>query len=359
MEILSDFNGWSWDKTFTKKFDYIDNLIYQNLLIILGEKFLTEWRSYSSTKRDFLEEARIFIKYFTGNDRYLKNIYKVLFLKSGNKKDIADTVRQNRKLLNKMEDKNKFIQDLKNYKLKITKRLQKIELILSDFKIMEKELIKINSKLDDTKKIKSVKKYKQILTKEKDTYIYKISEIDYMLNSKNFAKKKELLENSIELFECYDELDEVLLYSQKEFLVFLDKKVNKIKTRDEMVDLLYELRYYKNLKISKDVYIYEIKELNDYIDKIMKKAITMLCKIGAIKIISMDINLNFEIIKYAIDTKIIELEKIKLYFEKEDKENLIIKVYDKDVIEKQGRKKMKISEKTLDVKEKRKIKLFN
>ena len=36
MEILTDFSGWSWDKTFDKKFNYIDNLIYQNLLIILG-----------------------------------------------------------------------------------------------------------------------------------------------------------------------------------------------------------------------------------------------------------------------------------------------------------------------------------
>lgn len=81
MEILRDFNGWSWDKTYDEGFDYIDNLIYQNLLVILGEKFLFEWRTYGSTRRDFLDEAKKFIKYFTGNEKFLKNLYKLLYLK--------------------------------------------------------------------------------------------------------------------------------------------------------------------------------------------------------------------------------------------------------------------------------------
>ena len=90
----------------------------------------------------------------------------------------------------------------------------------------------------------------------------------------------------------------------------------------------------------------------------MKKAITMLCKMGAIRILSMDINLNFEIIKYAIDTKIMEIEKTKLYFDS-DENGLLIRVFDKDIIEKQGRKKVNITKKTLEVKQRRKIKLFS
>ena len=71
----------------------------------------------------------------------------------------------------------------------------------------------------------------------------------------------------------------------------------------------------------------------------------------------MDINLNFEIIKYALDTKIMELEKTKLMFE-QDNDGLIIRVFDKDIIEKQGRKRVNISKKTLEVKMNRRIKLF-
>ena len=131
-----------------------------------------------------------------------------------------------------------------------------------------------------------------------------------------------------------------------------------MKTRYEIIDVLYEIRYYKKIKFDKDTYISDIEEIDEIIDKILKKAITMLCKLGAIKIISMDINLNFEIIKYALDTRIIELEQTKLAF-KIDDEGLIIKVFDKDVFEKQGRKRIQVTKKTLEVKENRKIKLFN
>ena len=148
-----------------------------------------------------------------------------------------------------------------------------------------------------------------------------------------------------------------MIENQQNFLNFLDKRLSKLKTRDEIIDVLYELRYYKTLKISRKVAIKDIEILNNQIDKIMKKAITMLCKLGAIKIISMDINLNFEIIKYALDTKIIELEKIKLYFD-EDEDGLLIRVFDKDIIEKQGRKKVKLTKNTLEVKLRRKQNLF-
>ena len=131
-----------------------------------------------------------------------------------------------------------------------------------------------------------------------------------------------------------------------------------MKTRDEIVDIVYELRYYSKLKLSKDINISDIEILQEYIDKILKKAITKLCKIGAMKIISMDINLNFEIIKYALDTKIINLEEIKICLIL-DKEDLVIKVYDKDVFEKQGKKKLELSKNIFEVAKNRKIKIFN
>ena len=40
VEILRDFNGWSWDRIDDESFGYIETLVYQNLLVILGEKFL-------------------------------------------------------------------------------------------------------------------------------------------------------------------------------------------------------------------------------------------------------------------------------------------------------------------------------
>ena len=178
-----------------------------------------------------------------------------------------------------------------------------------------------------------------------------------ILKPENFQKIKEYLKKSYEIYTSKCTFEDAILECQKNFLHFVDKRLNKMKTRDEIIDVLYELRYYQSLKISKKQSIKDNEDLMVLVDKIMKKAITMLCKLGAIKIISMDINLNFEIIKYALDTKIMELEKTKLMFD-QDNDGLIIRVFDKDIIEKQGRKRVNISKKTLEVKLNRRIKLF-
>lgn len=360
MEILTDFSGWSWDKTFDKKYCYIDNLIYQNLLVILGEKFLYEWRTYGSIRRDFLEEAKKYIKYFTGNEKYLNSLYNVVYYSSTakEKEELDKKFKDDIKLLKKMNDKNKYIEEVKTNKRKLERKLQKLNTILSDDKSLEKEFIKSNSKLNEDKKIKTLKKYIQLVEKEKEKILKEIKELSDILIPDNYLKKKEYLKKSYEIYTSKNDLDSVIIEWQKNFLYFVDKKLSKMKTRDEIIDVLCELRYYRTLKISKDISIKDNEELENYVDKILKKAITKLCKLGAIKIISMDINLNFEIIKYALDTRIIEIEKTKILLENDGK-GLIIKVFDKDVIEKQGRKKIDISKKTLEVKMNRKIKLFS
>ncbi len=360
IEILKDFNGWSWDKTYDDNFNYTDNLIYQNLLVILGEKFLYEWRTYGSTRRDFLDEAKKFIKFFTGNDKYLKALYKTVYVYANeeDRKIIDNELKNKTKTLKKMEDKIGFIENSKNKKMKLNKKLERIDLALNDKKVLEKEFNKANSKLDDNKKIKTMSKYKKIITSEREEILEEIAKIDYILKPSNFLQEKKSIEEMLDFYKCKDKSEEILVNLQKEFLNFLYKKLCKMKNRDEIINILYEIRYYKRLRISKDVYITDIEELDDLLDKILKKAITMLCKLGAIKIISMDINLNFDIIKYALDTKIIDLEEIKiaLIF---DEEGLIIRVFDKDVFEKQGRKRTKVNRKNLEIKENRKIKLFN
>lgn len=358
MEVLTDFTGWSWDKTFEKKYYYIDNLIYQNLLVILGEKFLYEWRNYGSTRTDFLEEARKYIKIFTGNEKYLMNLYKLIYLNSSQQEKLKLEFKEDIKLLKKMNDKDLYFNELKKQKEKLEKKIEKLEDVLDDPTLLEKQYIKTNTKLDVSKQIKSLKKYKLLIEKEKEKNVKELEIINNSLKNENYQKKKDYLKRIYEVYSCKQTLDDVLIESQQYFLQFVDKRLSKMKTRDEIIDVICELRYYKTLRISKKVAIKDIEVLNKQIDKIMKKAITLLCKIGAIKIISMDINLNFEIIKYALDTKIMELEKTKLYFD-EDEQGLIIKVFDKDIIEKQGRKKVKNAKDILEVRLRRKIKLFS
>lgn len=288
IEILKNFNGWSWDINPKDKFNYINNLIYQNLIMIKQEQFLYEWRTDNKAQKDYLSELKKSIKNITGNDDYYWSLCKLLYL-------IADK-----------KDKNKIKKELEENEVEYEKFLKESE-----------EFRKKNAK-----QFNELKKYHDILNDEKSEY-----------------------EELVELQRC--------------FLKILEKKINRLVLREEIVEILYQLRYYQNIVFFEGVFIKDYTELKNALDYILKLAITKACKMGVIKIISMDIETNFELIKYILDTKMIDLEEIKIYLELEDNENIFIKVYDKEVFEKQGRSKFNGNKKDIVIKKKRMVKLFN
>ena len=72
----------------------------------------------------------------------------------------------------------------------------------------------------------------------------------------------------------------------------------------------------------------------------------------------MDIALNFYIIKIALNTNIIELKEINLSFNINKEGKLIVKVFDKDVYEKEEIIDLPNGKKDLEVKQRKMIKLF-
>lgn len=360
LEILTNFNGWSWDLTQKDNINLVYNLIYQNLLFIVGDRFLTEWRNHSSIKRNFLEEIKLYIKSITGNNNYYYKLCSIAYKssKGKDKEKIKVLLDEKLKELKKMQDREKYLEDSKRQKLKLTKLVEKIDLILNDENLLTKEFIKANKKLDDDKKIGSIKIYSNMLQKDREKLLEEINDISSILKPMNFLKRKQELDAFEKILKNTNSLEEEVIELQKEFLLFLSKKSNRLETRDEIIDILYELRYIKNIFIQNGKLVSDIEILNTAIENIMKKLITKACKIGAIRIISMDIALNYEIIKYALDTKIINLDEIKLNFEKQE-DSLIIKVFDKEVFEKQGKKKIENKKDLLEVKYKRNIRLFS
>lgn len=360
LEILTSFNGWSWDIYKNENINYVNHILYQNLLLILGDKYLSEWRTQSSVKRDFLFELKSYIKSITGTNGFFTKMCCLIYKNSEGKEHqkIEELLKEKNKELKKMQDREKYLEDAKKRKLKLTKLVERIDILLNDEKVLVKEYVKVNNNLDEDKRIGSLKIYKNMLQRERETYIEEITNISSLLKPINFLKKKQELENYEYILKNKQTIEELVIELEKEFLIFINKKINTIKTREEIVDILYELRYIKNISIEKGKLISDIEILDNAINKIMKKAITIACKNGVMKIISMDISLNYEIIKYALDSKIIELEEIKLSLQPENG-YLIIKVFDKEIFEKQGKKKIETSKNLLEIKYKRAVKLFN
>jgi len=287
IQILKNFNGWSWDVNLYEKMDYIANIIYQNIMMIKGEQFLYDWRTDNQGNKDYLAELKRSIKKVTGNDNYYLSLCKLLY-KYANKND----------------------------KAKIKKELEIKEIKYKEFFCQPEEVQKEN-----IKEFNKLKTYYLILNNEKNEY-------------------------------------EELVNLQKCFLSYIEKKVQKITQIEEILEIIYRLRYYQNIIFYEGILLKDYEPLNGDLSRVIKIAITKACKLGAIKIISMDINTNFEIIKYVLDTRIIELEEIKIYLDFEN-DNIIIKVYDKEVFEKQGKIKFEGNKKDIAIKKKKTTKLFN
>ena len=360
LEILINFNGWSWDTKSKLNGKYINNLIYQNFLFICGEAFLKEWRNSSSSKIDYFEEIENRILSLDKNNQFLTYMCKILYAKASQKeKNIISTkLKEKVEELNRIVDKEKFLENMRNKKVKYYDILQQLDSILSNEKLLEDEYKKRNSKLEDDKKIGNIKIFENMLIREREKILSDYKEVSDLSLPVNYLKYRAKLEKYNSIYQNTESLDRDVLDLEKCFLKLMAQKVINATTNYEIINNIYILRYLKNINLNKDSQIRDIQVLDKEIDKVLKLAITRACKSGIIKIVSMDINTNYEIIKFAIDSGIIDLDEVKLYLEI-NKDELIVKVYDKEIFDKETKLKFNGNKKDFDIKLKKQVKLFN
>lgn len=362
VEVLSSFNGWSWDTNQKDIKDFEYNLIYQNLLFMFGEELLTDWRVYASSRRDFLTEIRETIKDITGSKEYFDILCRVLYKKTNDKeKEAIDPLLKFKvKELKKMENKEKYLEDATNKKKKYTKVVEYIDKVLNDKNLIIKEFSKYNSKLEEKKKVRNIKTFCNMLENERVRYLEEISECSSVLKPTNFIKKMGELSLSEQVLKDKISLEENMINLQKEFLKFIEKKILLVEEKDELFKLIYILRYYRFINFDKTRLIKNIDILNEEITKLMKKLVTKSCKLGFMKILTEKVKDNFEIFNQILDTKIIKLEdiKIKIDISGDNKNKIYISVFENEVCEKNIVYELSTGN-VLKIKHKRMIKIFN
>lgn len=360
LEILINFNGWSWDTKSRSNGKYVNNLIYQNFLFICGEHFLNDWRNSSSNKIDYFAEIENRILSLDKTNKFLNYMCKILYAKASDKEKeiILAKLKLKRKKLLKISDKEKFLESMRNKKAKYSIALQKIDSTLSNDKLLIREFKRRNSKLEDDKKIGSIKIFKHMLMREREKILAEYKEASDLSLPVNYLKYKAKLEEYDLIYRNKETLDKDIIELEKCFLKLMEQKVINATTNIDIINNVYILRYLKNINLNKDYQIRNIPVLNKEIDRILKIAITRACKSGIIKIVSMDIKTNYEIIKFAVDSEIIDLDEVKIYLEI-SKEDLIVRVYDKEIFDKETKIKFTGNKNDFEVKLKKTIKLFN
>lgn len=400
VEVIRDFNGWSWDITTSQMESKNINIVYQNLLIHLGNHFLQTWiinneedeeevempnneilrskynENFGMTTEEMQEEKdyvnkmqEILIeKYGKENaQNFWNQLIKTILAIGSNinkeqKKILLEEKKKVEEHLEKMQDNKKYVEELSKTKKDLTKKIKEIDTILSDEKLLKEEYEKRNSKLANKDKIFSVSHLNIMLEKEREKYLNQIKECNLQMQPKEFVVTKQKLESQKEFYEEIDikesektneekQIEEL----QKYFLKCLEEKIDKAEGKKEITDLIYEIRYYEQLPY-KQYNISKESKIEEYVTKVEKQIIKKACVEKVLIRFTQEEELNYKILKNQFQSKIIKLENT-IYVLKYKKGILKIEIYDTNIEEET--KEIEISEKVeLNVKLNKKIKIW-
>ena len=144
-------------------------------------------------------------------------------------------------------------------------------------------------------------------------------------------------------------------YLQACFLECFIEKIKKSETKKEIINLIYELRYYKQIPY-KETNLSQIEICKEKIENIEAMLIKEACEQKILKIFSEEEKLNKKILENQFNSKIISLDNT-IYILKYRKGILKIEIYDTNIEEEI--KEIQITEKAeLAVKLNKKIKVW-
>ena len=339
IEVLRDFNGWSWT-TIKKEIENINaNLIYQSLQFILGEEFLEDWANDNEGIIDYFEKAKEELSKFTkkdnDTDEFITILTKIACLNETIENEkyseyIKQQLQEKEKELEKYNSIKENITYIYDRKKEILKEIKKIEKILSQETSLKREYERLNEGVELHKKIFSIKVLRQQLIDKKQKLLNEIEENNYLLNPNNYIEEKNKLIHEKEILEVvnYDSI------KQKELLInFVNKILNYIYImidnsfeEEKIIKMIYKFRYFMLVPFNLEKNIYELEELKDNIIKIEKK----LVKIAKDKKVIADVPL--EIMEHVFKTRIMNLEelyyKITTEFEK-----YYVQIFDENITE--------------------------
>lgn len=331
VEPLRDFNGWSW-MIIKKEIENISyNLIYQNLRILVGEKFLNSWVTNTEYIIDYYEEfqnelAEKFGKELTKDIILALEQLSILLeieVKPEYQELLNKLLEDNEDKLNEFQNNQEFIEKLTQDKKKINAQVKRIEKILTSKDLLEEEYTRRNEELPFDKKIFSIKILENQMKKEKEDLLQELEEKNDLLNPKKFVEEKSKLEDKQKLLEISNikdkkkEKNKIIEELQKLFLQCFLVFINTSENKEEIIDLIYIFRYYNLLPFNEKIDICENKSLQGYLQEVKKSLLKKAIDYKITIAISQDIEENIKLLQHIFDTKIISLEDIHVAIIKE------------------------------------------
>ena len=346
VEIIRDFNAWSWNISVEEISNVKSNLIYQILQILMGEERLDDRFSDKNTD-DYLERLKDDLekKYDSKLIGKLLNIiYKLSILlcvknNLNERKRLLEEKEIIEKDLTYMDDKETYLSDLSNQKKKVNSQIKRIDKILNNKDKLEEEFKNRNSKLSDENQIFSLSHLSNLLERERKRDLNKLQEINNSIEPKNYVERKQKLIKDFELIKDIDGnidqdiiIDTKMIELQKVFMKCFEKSINDAEEKKEIVNLVYIFRYYLFLPYDKKRKVKDVKGLSKCFSNIKLSLINKMFELKVVNKSTSDDELNIEILKYIFETKMIMLENMVVELENQGKA-ITINIMDIDMLE--------------------------
>lgn len=198
VEIIRDFDGWSWniEKIQIENFEY--NLIYQNLRLLLGSYFMNQ----------ILQEKNCFVNIVDGLKEREKENAKIkienvlvqiilgmyLRVHRNHRKELEEQREKLKAEIDEMKDKINLVEKISKQKKSYVKKIKQMDEMMNSRSMLIEEYKNRNLKAKPEEKIFCVSDLAELLEKERKTILTKIKELNKKIQPEKYVKQKELLE---------------------------------------------------------------------------------------------------------------------------------------------------------------------
>lgn len=368
-ECIYNFDGWSWNNQFELEYQFLYSILYYNLLNIVDLEFIEEWRK-SQNSDDYIEKLKKILtrKYGERNAKRLFLLAYRVFMKiliSGYKEETLEILEEGRKIkeaIDYMDNKSKYMQDIYDKKKDINTRIKEIEQMMLDKNTLKQKYHELNETLPLDKQIFSVRRFSAMIKQERENLYNEIKNYNQKLDPKTYLKEKQELEEKYLKFsdlhkikKSKSTLEDEIINIQNKFLELKEFEIGRIESKKEILNNIYVLRYYKNMKLNKNTYIKEEKYIKKSLKNYERKLLSKAYQNNMLIVFTKNILQNIEIVSEILDTKIINLKDIEVLLRGENN-RIIMDIYDGEILD----VSLKLSEniREIAIKPNKKIKLL-
>lgn len=364
-EVIRNFNGWSWNFAEDANIDHTSNMIYQMIRILIDEDFLNDWENDTSPKIDYINEMKKELVEYYGEEnskRFYLSLARLIVAKSvtKNRSKVRDEFVRIVNAYENMKNKNEYIYKISSERKKIIAEIEKKDMILNNKELMMAEFEKRNSKLSDDRKILNISVLVDILQKEKNDCFRRMEQLNELVRPLNYANLKSELSEKIRIMSVVDENKNIRDYKiafLKEAIKCLSYNIEKMSSKEEIIDIIYKIRYFRKIRVTEEEKVEDIPQLFNDISQILKYTITKGCKEKVFNIFCKNIEYNYQIIDVALNTAISNYEDIDIALKIEDG-FLRVTVYDNEVIDKQEELRFTLTSKDLSIRQNKLVPMY-